>query len=187
MSVRDALLAMSRAELAECLASGHPIDVDEIADWEYRGISLGMPEFVDRLAWKTFLKTFHRDPVSGVVRGWNVRLEQTGIGGPIELMHRRGEPFSFGHYSVESLDGYEMPRPVPHGLLLDYGLGGNSALDPARFVRDPVVALEAGRVERLLGWSYLDLGVARFGTPSFFLLERLRPLERPVSPPSRPR
>ncbi len=184
MSVRDEFLAMSRADLKRQLTTGHAVDPDQIADWEYRGISLGMPGFIDRLAWKTFLKTFHRDPASGVVRGWNIRLEQRGIDGPIEPMTKAGEPISFGHYVVEALDRYTLPYRVPEGLLLDYGRGGNPGLDPTRLVRDPVVALEEGSVERLLGWSYVDLGGFCLGTPSFFLLERLRPLERVVPSPS---
>lgn len=184
MSLREELLGATRGELMARLAAGHAIDVDAIADWEYRGISLGLPEFVDRLAWKTFLKTFHRDPSTGAVRGWNVRLEQFGIDGPIEAMTKNGESLRFGHYTVESLDGYVLPHPVPRGLMLDYGRGGNPGLDPTRFLRDPVVGLEEGRVERLLGWSYVDLAGLRFGTPSFFLLERLRPLEDPVPAPA---
>ena len=183
MSLRDELLSMRRTELMGRLVGGHAIDVDQIADWEYRGISLGLPGFVDRLAWKTFSKIFHRDPALGVVRGWNVRLEQTGIEGPIKPITRGGEPVAFGHYRVESLASYVMPYPVRRGLMLDYGRGGNPGLDPTRFLRDPVVALEEGSVERLLGWSYVDLAGFRMGTPSFFLLERLRPLERVVPAP----
>lgn len=181
--LRDTFLAMSRSELMDRLVSGFAIDVDQLADWEYRGISLGLPEFVDRLAWKTFLKTFHRDPATGLVRGWNIRLEQHGIDGPIELMEKDGAPIRFGHYQVASLDDYVIPYPVRRGLLLDYGLGGNPPLDPTRFVRDPIVALEEGSVERLLGWSYVDLAGIRLGTPSFFFLERLRPLEEPIPAP----
>jgi hypothetical protein len=62
------------------------------------------------------------------------------------------------------------------GLLLDYGLGGNGALDPTSLVRDPIVALTPGSADVLLGWTYLDLGFARVGTPSYFLLERHAPL-----------
>ena len=180
MSVRDELLAMNRTGLMERLVGGHAIDAGQIADWEYRGISLGLPKFVDRLTWKTFSKNFHRDPALGVVRGWNVRLEQTGIEGPIEPMTKGGEPIAFGHYRVEPLDKYVMPHPVQRGLMLDYGRGGNSNFDPTRFLRDPIVALVEGSVECLLGWSYLDLAGLRLGTPSFFLLERLRPLTRVV-------
>ena len=165
------------------LVDGHPIDVDAIADWEYRGISLGLPEFVDRLAWKTFLKAFHREPDTGVVRGWNMRLEQHGIDGPIEAMQKDGAPIRFGHYRVESLDRYVIPYPIRRGLMLDYGLGGNPGLDPTGLIRDPIVALEEGSVEHLLGWSYVDLAGIRMGTPSFFLLERLRPLQEIIPAP----
>lgn len=183
--VREQMLSMGGRELRDVLHRGHAIDPGELADWEYRGISLGLPEFVDRLAWKTFLKTFHRDPETGVLRGWNVRLEQYGIDGPIEAMEQGGAPIRFGHYRVASLTDYALPHPIPRGVLLDYGRGGNSPMDPTRFVRDPVVALEEGSVERLLGWSYVDVMGLRFGTPSFFLLERLRPLEEAVAAPAR--
>ena len=43
-------------------------------------------------------------------------------------------------------------------------------------VRDPIVAVHAGSVAMLLGWSYVDLGFARMPTPSYFLLERERAL-----------
>jgi hypothetical protein len=165
------------------IVRGHAIDVDQIADWEYRGISLGLPAFVDRLAWKTFLKIFHRDPARGVIRGWNMRLEQTGFEGPIKPMTKGGEPITFGHYRVESLDLYVIPHQVRRGLMLDYGRGGNHGFDPTRFLRDPVVALTQGSVDCLLGWSYVDVAGLRMGTPSFFLLERLRPLERVVPAP----
>jgi hypothetical protein len=32
-----------------------------------------------------------------------------------------------------------------------------------------------------LGWSYLDLGFTRVGTPSFFSLERDQPLGQPAA------
>ena len=52
-------------------------------------------------------------------------------------------------------------------LLIDYGKSGT---------RDPLVAVKEGSSELLLGWTYLDLGVTRIGTPSFFVLEREGPL-----------
>ena len=53
------------------------------------------------------------------------------------------------------------------------------------FLRDPMVALAPGSTERLLGWSYLDLGFA-LPTPSYFLLERIGPLDHRVVPRRRP-
>ena len=76
-----------------------------------------------------------------------------------------------------------MPRPCNRGLLLDYGLGGNPPWDPLSRMRDPIVALAPGRSDLLLGWSYLDLGRIDVPTPSFFLLERERPLGHRVARP----
>ena len=183
---RDDLHRMSRRDLAAALAAGHPVDPAALADREYRGVALGLPRFVERLTWKTFKKVFCRDPTTGALRGWNVRIVQAGIDGPYEPQRRRdGEPRTFGHYAVTPLDGYRLPRPCGRGLMLDYGRGRNAALDPLGLMRDPLVAVHPGSAELLLGWSYLDLGFARFGTPSFFTLERDIPLTHRHAPPRR--
>jgi hypothetical protein len=177
------LLSLDRRSLRGLLADGYPVDPDAIAGWQYRGVSLGLPAWVDRLAWKTFVKAFHRDPGARDVRGWNVRIEQTGLGGPIVPRVRGGGPMTFGHFRVVDPAGYRMPAHADRGLLLDYGLGGNASLDPTSRVRDPIVALAAGSADLLLGWTYLDLGALRLGTPSFFSLERAAPVEEVASPP----
>ena len=184
MTVAD-LLRADRRRLREVLASGHAVDPNAIAGWQYRGVSLGLPAWVDRLAWKTFVKAFYRDPGAEVVRGWNVRLRQTGIDGPIEPLERDGRPFTFGHFRVVDPAGYRVPHGADRGLLLDYGLGGNPVLDPTALVRDPIVALDAGDPRLLLGWTYLELGPLRIGTPSFFSLERGDPVREGVAPPRR--
>lgn len=140
-------LEMSGRELRAALDAGHPIDPSALDDSRYRGISLGLPAFVDRLFWKTFEKTFHRD--GDALRGWNVRLEQTGLDGPIEAMRKGELPKTFGHYTVREGSGR---------LELVYGA-----------MVDPLVALEEGDVTWLLGRSDL-LGIP---TPSYFLLERI--------------
>jgi hypothetical protein len=177
------LINADRATLRGLLASGHPIDPDAIAGWQYRGTSLGMPGLVDQLAWKTFVKAFHRDPGAAQVRGWNVRIRQTGLLGPIEPLLRAGKAFVFGHFRVETPHGYRMPDGTNRGLLLDYGQGGNPPLVPTNLLRDPIVALDAGNADLLLGWSYLDLGIVNVPTPSFFLLERHTPVAEPVAAP----
>lgn len=174
------LINADRRTLRALLASGHAIDPRALEGWQYRGTSLGMPALVDQWAWKTFVKAFHRDPGASYVRGWNVRIRQTGLLGPIEPLVRNGKPFTFGHFRVVAPYGYRMPPGSDGGLLLDYGLGGNPALDPTGRLRDPVVALEPGSADLLLGWSYLDLGVVNVPTPSFFTLERLAPVTDPV-------
>lgn len=187
-SARD-FLHLSPGELRGELSRGYAIDAAALDDQEFKGTSLGLPGVVEKLTWKKFMKTFHRDPVSSVLRGWNVRIQQT----PLEddrwdPMLKAGEVFSFGHYHVVPLDGYQVPGPaLSAGLMIDYGLGGNKALDVTRRLRDPLVAIERGSTELLLGWSYLDLGWKQVATPSFFTLERYRPLSHHARPPALPK
>lgn len=182
----DDFLDLGRAQLLAALSGGHAIEPGELEDSVYRGVSLGMPAWVDRIAWKTFAKVFHRDPKRDVIRGWNLRVEQTGLDGEIVAKQKNGAPFAFGHFQVVPSTGYAIPAPLTRGLMLDYGLGGNPPFDPTNRVRDPIVAVEQGRSDLLLGWTYLDLGVTQIRTPSFFTLERVGPLDLPVPSPRTP-
>lgn len=172
-----------RRELAALLRAGHPIEASALDDTEYRGVSLGLPRFVERLTWKTFMKTFHRDPETGVLRGWNVRVVQSGVDAKSVPQLRGGVPRAFGHFHVVEARDHGVPAGADRALLIHYGLGQNPALDPTRFVRDPLVALNPGSVELLLGWTYVALGPFRIGTPSYFTLERQGPLTHRVAPP----
>ncbi len=180
------LLNLPREALMDLLRSGHAIDPRELDDVEYRGVSLGLPSIVEKLTWKTFKKVFHRDPETGVLRGWNVRVIQNGLEPSWEPLIKDGEPVTFGHYEVVDPAGHKVPKDCDRGLLIHYGLGGNRLRDGLSRLRDPIVALHPGGVELLLGWSYLDLGLKRVATPSFFSLERDVPLTHRVDPP-RPR
>ncbi|HEY6032674.1 MAG TPA: hypothetical protein VIV58_00405 [Kofleriaceae bacterium] len=161
---RDQLLRASRGELRALLERGHPIDPAELADTVYRGISLGLPAWVERLSWKKFAKAFHRDPNTGALRGWNIRIEQDGLDRPWRARLRGGRTWTFGHFAVVR----ENDR-----VILDYGAGRAFAM---RAVRDPLVALELGSARVLLGRSDVALGPARLATPSYFVLEREGPL-----------
>jgi len=182
LSAHD-VIRMSRREFAELLACGHPVEVAALEDRELKGTALGLPRFIEALTWKKFRKVFHRDPATGVLRGWNVRLEQNGLGAPDVPQLRQGLPRTFGHYEVVPLAGYKIPRRCGPGLMLDYGRGGNPWWDPTALMRDPIVAVNAGSSALLLGWSYLDLGIGCIGTPSFFCLERDIPLSHRVKRP----
>lgn len=168
---------MPRRELARALREGHAIDPSALDDSAYRGISLGLPAWIERLSWKTFQKVFHRDPTTGELRGWNVRVEQRGLDAPTQPKQRRGRDWTFGHYVVRDLPP-DAPRGLRHGLLIDYspqrGMAGR--------LRDPLAALREGSVEVLLGWSYVDLGFC-LPTPSYFVLEREGPLTAIVPAP----
>lgn len=178
------LWRLTTDELAQQLAAGHPIDPSALDDTEYRGVSLGVSELVKKLSWVKFRKCFHRDPATGELRGWNVRLQQNGVEAPDLPMMRRGRPRAFGHYAVVPPRGYPMPKwkgkPLycHQGLMLDYAKGRSNP-PHLRLLRDPIVAVRPGDASLLLGWSYLDLGLLRLPTPSFFTLERSGPLQGP--------
>lgn len=169
------------------MCEGHAFDPSELAGYRYRGISLGLPGWVDRLTWKKFVKAFRRDPETGVLCGWNVRIVQSPLDDPAwEPKIARGGPVTFGHFRVTDLAGYRVPAPVRSGVMLDYGLGGNRWFDPVSRLRDPLVAVHPGNSDLLLGWSYVDLGFFRFGTPSYFVLERHAELTSSTNGPGRP-
>ena len=179
---RQALLAMRPSELRQALSAGHPVNLSELDDMEYRGIALGLPAWLETLTWKTFRKVFCRDPATGHLRGWNVRVQQDGLDGAWQPIEVKGGPKTFGHYRVVPTHGRKVPPGCAQGVLIDYGLGGNGVLDPMRALRDPLVALDEGSAERLLGWSYVDCFGWQLGTPSYFLLERDCPLTHLRSP-----
>jgi hypothetical protein len=179
---RDDLLDLSPGELLQLLRAGHPLDPSALDDHEYDGTSLGLPAFVERLTWKKFRKVFHRQASTGRLVGWNVKCEQTPLQEPWRAALRGGEVQTYGYFEVVTAEAGELPAGLPAGVVIDYGRGARSErlLSP---VRDPLVALEPGSADRLLGWSYVSLGPARVRTPSFFLLERGEPLRHAPLPP----
>ena len=152
LTVQD-LLEMKRKQLMELLLNGYSIDASQLDDMEYKGISLGLPGWVDRLAWKKFKKVFHRDPETGHLRGWNVRIEQNGLDEPWLPMKRGDVPKTCWFYRVVDPKGHKMPKPADKGLLIHYGLGGNRRFELVGRLRDPLVALREGSAELLLSWA----------------------------------
>ncbi len=146
---------LSRTALADVFASGRAFDPSLVAGWVYRGTSLGLPNWLERLTWIKFAKAFERD--GDRIRGWNIRIEQDDLDRPWRPKRRRGRPITFGPFVVVEREG----------VVLDYGLGKGAM----RALRDPVVALDP-RADVLLGRSLLAFGPATLPTPSYFLLER---------------
>ena len=156
------------AELARLLAEGPPIDPASLADADYQGTSLGLPAFVEKLTWKTFRKVFRRGR-DGAVIGHNVRIDQRS-GEP--QRDGRGSPITFGPYEVAPLPVGGTPFRCRAGVLLDYG-AAHPRLHPLGLVRAPLVALDPGSADLLLGATFLALGPLHVRTPSYFLLERI--------------
>jgi hypothetical protein len=176
----DEVRALDRASLGVLLREGHSIDAASLANTRYRGTSLGLPAFVERLTWKTFRKVFHHDAARNELRGWNVRVEQRGIDDETVPLRRGGRAVSFGHYRVVEPHARQVPSGCDRGLLIDYGAYERG---PMGRVRDPIVAVNEGSNELLLGWSYVDVGFATMGTPIFFTLQREGDLDEVVAIP----
>ena len=174
----DQVLSMSGKELFEIVRAAAPLDRDAISDTTYTGIDLSLPAFVHKLLWKSFRKTFHRDPTSGRLRGWNVKVEQTGWETPPQpKRNKSGAPITFGHYEVRDAAGLRFPRKWVGSDYLDYRVAGNRFGDfPARIGYCPLVSVNPGRSDLLLGWEIFKLGPLLIPVRDFWVLKREGPL-----------
>ncbi len=157
------LLKASRTELMRVFSRAQPVRPDAIADYRYRGISLGLPGWVERLTWKKFAKSFARH-ADGSIRGWNERIVQDGLDAPWRTQLRGGEPWHFGWFGV-------VPCAGSDDCEIDYSVGTHG-LSPLRRLRDPLRSLDEDS-HTLLGYSLVDIGLGkRLSTPSWFALYR---------------
>ena len=178
----DDLIQMDAKRLHEVLQQGHPLDLDALADTQYLGVDLSLPKVASKVLWKTFRKAFHRDGAE--IRGWNVRMEQTGVEGPqIPMLDRGGAPLTFGHYRVCSARDIQFPGGWRGAHFLDYGTAGNMRRDPARLGYTPLVAVNAGSMDLLLGWEVFRVGPGWLPLPLYWALQYAGPLDLVVAPP----
>ncbi|MCE9576067.1 MAG: hypothetical protein K8W52_23145 [Deltaproteobacteria bacterium] len=171
MTTARELRTASTRLLRQHIVDGYPVDPQALEGWVYRGTSLGLPRIVEKLTWKNFQKTFYREPGTGKLIGWNVRLEQDGIDAPSRPKLRRGQPVTEWHYEVIEPAGVPMPKGFDRGLVIDYGRGRVPDLS-MRFVKDPLVSLSPNSADELIGVSYVALGGVCVETPTYFTLVR---------------
>ncbi len=158
-----AYCAFSRDELHDLFRDALPTVLETIEGYRYRGVSLGLPSWVERLSWKKFAKSFVRSQ-SGQVHGWNVRIHQDDLDLPWRPQLRDGIEWRFGSFGLRFMPGSDHVE-------IDYGMG-TGGLSPMRRLRDPIRSLDANG-DVLLGHSLIDVGLGRrIATPSWFLLER---------------
>lgn len=178
------LLGMSQRQLHAIVEQAHPLPLEAMENTRYRGVDLSLPKLLNRLMWKTFRKTFYRDTEAGVLRGWNVRMQQLGVDGPqVPMVDRKRRPLTFGHYHVCSAQGKRFARGWRGAHYLDYGVAGNPPWDPARLGYTPLVAVNAGSHHLLLGWEIFKVGPARLPIPDYWALELEGPLDEVVPRP----
>jgi hypothetical protein len=161
------------AELEKLMLRGEAPSIDALVGWEWRGRNTqgwAKPAGIQK-----FIKGFYKSD-AGEVYGYNQpvvgnRLDQPWIAKPSDVNPRR-----FGYFLVEPVDPTARDNAYLNAVLLDYGRGKNSLLEPSRGLRDYVVRVNAGSDDLLLGTAFVAVGPARVRVPaSYFVLERHRP------------
>lgn len=180
----DDLMAMDGRALHGVLQRGGALDLDAIAGRQYLGVDLSLPELGRRLLWHTFRKAFVRDESRGDVRGWNVRMEQHGVAGArVPMKTRAGDPLTFGHYRVRSAEGVDFAGRWRGAHYLHYGDAGNTFFDLARLGRTPLVAVNPGRMDLLLGWEVMEVAGVKLPLPLYWALRDEGPVDFVANPP----
>ncbi|MFT5433224.1 MAG: hypothetical protein ACI9OJ_003929 [Myxococcota bacterium] len=185
ISLED-LMTMDSAALLKVLLRAHPLEPDALSNTQYLGVDLSLPAPLSKLLWKTFRKTFYLDP-GGALRGWNIKMEQTGIDGPARpLTDRHSNAKTFGHYHLRPAESIRFPKRWRGQHFLDYTCAGNLPFDVARFGYCPLVAVNEGDSTLLLGWELFRIGPAFVPLPPLYYalrlegpLDTLEPIPRP--------
>lgn len=179
------MLQMSNKEVAEVFRNGHAIKTEELHNTQYLGVDLSLPAWLNKILWKTFRKTFYLDPTTGVLRGWNVKLEQTGYSFPtVARKNSKGKELAFGHYHVCSAKDKKFPRGWQGADYLDYGVAGNPIFDAAGLGYCPLVAVNEGSTDLLLGWEVFKIGGLFIPLNDYWLLKKEGELQTVVAPPN---
>lgn len=165
------IAALALREVEDLFVRGDVPDAGALVGWEWRGLNLG--PVAPFTPFQKFVKGFYRDG-AGRVFGYNIPIVQDGPTRSWKARPSDEAPKRFGFFLVEPVDPTSRDNAYLHALLLDYGRGGNSRLDPTAGIRDYVVRVERGSDDLLLGKAYYALGPARVPV-GFFLLERHRP------------
>lgn len=170
------LLNMNKDQVADVFRNGHPLDLNQVENNQYFGIDLGMPGWFHKYFWLTFRKTFYRDPQSGILRGWNVKLEQQGINGPrVPKKNKDGSEKTFAHYHVQSAKGLKFPKGWQGADFLNYLASPNKFGEGTGYC--PIVAINEGDMNLLLGWEVFKYGPFFVPLNDYWVLVKEGPIE----------
>ncbi len=160
---------MNNRELEQAFLRGVTPEPASLVGWQFRGTNV--PGWARVLGIKKFMKGFfeRRDRVYG----YNVAVTQDSLLDPWSALPTNNSPKPFGFYLVTSVSPTSRDNAYLHSVLLNYGLGGNSKLDPTSGLRDYVVQVSPNNPDLYLGKAYYALGNMRVAT-NFFILERDR-------------
>ncbi len=172
----EALARACQKDLEYVLRAGTTPDLNSLVGFEFKGYNV--PFITQILGFRKFKKGFYLEPddsvESGQISGYNVEVVQNRLEEPWIAKPDEAHPKRHSFFLVYKVRSAEQDNLYPHALLLNYGLGGNSLLNPARFLRDYVVQVDPENKDLLLGKAYFAIGPSRV-MPSFFVLERYNP------------
>lgn len=168
------LLAKSKdKDLEFVMRSGTTPALGDLVGYEFKGYNT--PFVTQILGFRKFKKGFFvgagQAVDNGEVSGYNVVVAQNRIDEPWKAKPNEQNPKRHGFYRVYKVRKVEIDNLYPNALLLNYGLGGNSLLNPARLLRDYLVQVDPENKDLFLGKAHFALGPKRV-FPSFFILER---------------
>ena len=169
----ESLAKSSDKDLEYVLRQGVTPGLEDLVGFEFKGYNL--PFITQVLGFRKFKKGFFLDfgqtVEGGMVSGYNVVVNQNGLEDPWVASPSEENPKRHGFYRVYRVRPSEKDNFYPNALLLNYGIGDNPILNPARLLRDYLVQVDPANKDLLLGKAYFALGPAR-AFPSFFVLER---------------
>jgi hypothetical protein len=169
----EALAKASQKDLEYAMRAGVTPDMGSLVGFEFKGYNV--PFVTQILGFRKFKKGFYLDEgesvESGRISGYNVVVVQNRLDQPWIARPGEDNPKRHSFFKVYKVRQAEVDNLYPHALLLNYGIGGNSLFNPARFLRDYLVQVDPENKDLLLGKAYFALGPARVA-PSFFVLER---------------
>ncbi len=144
---------------------------EDLDGWEFRGFN--PPTFAKVLGFQKFAKGFFAD--GDALAGYNlfVRNPRSGSSAPWQLQEDGARGGRHGYYDVTPVQAGSRYDEFPDAMLLDYGSGRNSQLNPESRIRDYLVQVDPQNEDLFLGKAYLDLGLGAVFS-NFFVLERLR-------------
>jgi len=160
-------------DLEYVLRSGVTPDMGRLVGFEFKGYNT--PFITEVLGFRKFKKGFFLDQgqalEGGEISGYNVVVAQNPLQDQWKAMPSEDNPKRHGFYRAYKVRMAEIDNLYPNALLLNYGMGGNSLLNPARLLRDYLVQVDQDNPDLYLGKAHFAIGPARV-FPSFFVLER---------------
>ena len=167
------LINSGERDLEYVLRNGVTPPVEGLVGYEFKGYNL---PFITRvLGFRKFKKGFFlgagQSVEKGEISGYNVEVVQNRLEDPWIAEPSDANPKRHSFYLAYRVRPSEVDDFYPNALLLNYGLGGNPAWNPAGLLRDYLVQVDPQNPDLLLGKAYFALGSFRM-FPSFFVIER---------------